>query len=287
MSKIFKKHQFFAGLLSVIVSVFLVSVITYAATTIDSNINTAGTVTMESASTTNDFWLGNVIADDDDSLFFDASGSEWLMWDNAPGEFDLTDDFNVGGKVTSTGFWAGAGGTMNNIDMSNDLYVQDDVEIDGTLYGTGWATFESASTSNDFWVGNLIADDDDSIFFDASSSEFIRWDDSPGEFDVSDGMNIGGVATSTGFWAGAGGTMNNIDMSNDIYVQGDVEVDGTMYFGNSTSSIATTSSIFIQTTLKLEPTATPTSEVAGKCFVDNTDNQLNCYNGSAWKQIWE
>ena len=66
MRKIFKKHQFFAGLLSVLVSVFLVSVVTYAATTISANISTAGTVTMESASTTNDFWLGNVIADDDE-----------------------------------------------------------------------------------------------------------------------------------------------------------------------------------------------------------------------------
>ena len=45
---------------------FLVSVAVYAATTVGTNISTDGTVTMESASTTNDFWLGNVIADDDD-----------------------------------------------------------------------------------------------------------------------------------------------------------------------------------------------------------------------------
>jgi len=173
MKKILKTHQLLSGVLSVVLSVFLVSVAVYAATTIGTNINTAGTATMESASTTNDFWLGNVIADDDDSLFFDASGTEWLMWDNAPGEFDFSDDLTVVGVTSSTfGFWAGTGGTLNNVDMTGgDLYVQDDVEVDGEIFSTGSTTasiinmtsikFTPSATPTSLVTGECFVDSND------------------------------------------------------------------------------------------------------------------------------
>ncbi|MBU1255626.1 hypothetical protein KKE74_00205 [Patescibacteria group bacterium] len=188
MKKILKTHQLLSSILGIMLSVFLVSVAVYAATTIGTSIETAGTVTMESASTTNDFWLGNVIADDDDYLYFDASSSEYIMWDDNPGEFDLSDDLTVVGVTSSTfGFWAGDGGTLNNVDMTGgDLYVQDDIEVDGEIFSTG----------------------------------------------------------------------------------------------------STTASIINMTSIKFTPAATPTPTVTGECFMDSTDYQLNCWNGSAWQYLW-
>jgi len=218
MIKIFKKHQFFAGLLSVLVSVFLISVVTYAATTIGTNIETAGTGTFESASTSNDFWLGNVIADDDDSLFFDASSSEWIAWDELPGEFDISDDLNIGGKATSTGLWVGAAGTANNVDMTNDLYVQDDVEVDGAFYGN-WASSTSATTTDYLYVGGEI-------------TELPGWDFSGGDLIVSGVAHFNTKATVTTAFAVGVGTIDTPDMAGgDLYVQGDAEVDGSLTLG--------------------------------------------------------
>jgi len=83
-------------------------------TTISTNIFTEGTVTMESASTTQDFWLGNLDSEDDDYLYMDASSTEYLMWDNGNDQFvfsnglsipsgTTTDSFGVTGIASSTG----------------------------------------------------------------------------------------------------------------------------------------------------------------------------------------
>lgn len=157
MNNFFKKHHFSASLLSIIISVFLVSLTAYGATTIGTNITTGGTLdvtgntALTQASTTLDFWLGNLVADDDDYLYMDASSSEWIMWDDSPGEFDVSDDLNVGGVVTSTGSWVGAGGNATNVNMTNDLFVQDSVEIDGGL----WA--DSATTTDTTSIGSGVS----------------------------------------------------------------------------------------------------------------------------------
>ncbi len=240
MRKLLKAHQLLSGVLSVLISVFLVTVAVYAATTIGTNINTAGTVTMESASTTNDFWLGNVIADDDDYLYFDASGTEYIMWDDSPGEFDFSDDLNITGVTTSSlAFWAGAGGTVNNINMTGgDLYVQNDAEIDGILWGN-WATTTSATTTDYLYVGTDI-------------TELSGWDFSGGDLIVSGDAHFAAKATSTTAFAVGAGTINTPDMAGgDLYVQGDAEVDGSLtlgggseisaaYFGSCTVDLADT-----------------------------------------------
>jgi len=92
------KEQVISLVLTVLISVFMVGVFVYAATTIGDNVST-GVVTMTSASTSDDFWLGNVTADDDDYLYMDASSSEYLMWDNSPGDFVISDSFQ---SVTTT-----------------------------------------------------------------------------------------------------------------------------------------------------------------------------------------
>ncbi len=164
------KKQIISISLSVIVSVFLVSLAVYAATTIGSNITTGGTLSVtgaasfSTASTTGNFWLGNQTADDDDYLYMDASSTEYLMWDDSANEFV----FSNGVKMTSA-------------TTTDSLYV------------TGLA-----STSSAVYVGMLSAAGDDYLYFDESESlESLMWDDSPGMFTVSDDLNIAGVASST------------------------------------------------------------------------------------------
>ncbi|MFA5029872.1 MAG: hypothetical protein WC518_04050, partial [Patescibacteria group bacterium] len=57
----------------------------------------------------------------------------------------------VSGNVTSTSLWLGGAGTANNLDMTNDLYVADDVEIDGSLW------VQSATTTDSLYVGGYAS----------------------------------------------------------------------------------------------------------------------------------
>lgn len=229
MKKLFKTHQFLAGLLSILISVFLVAVFAYAATTIGTNINTGGTLTvtgdttLSTASTSGDFWLGNVTADDDDYLYMDASSSEYLMWDEVPGHFEFSDDLVIGGNATTTGnfiigastwtnrptstlavigsfhatgistssdaLWVGAGGTVNNLSMTaGDLYVQDDLEVDGSIW------VDSATTTDSLAIGGY-----------ASSTGAINTQSNlhvGGNADVDGTFDIGGGNTITKFMFG-------------------------------------------------------------------------------------
>jgi len=286
MRKILKAHQLLTSILSVVLSVFLVSIAVYAATTISTNINTAGTVTMESASTTNDFWLGNVIADDDDYLYFDASSSEYMMWDDTPGEFDFSDDLNITGVTTSTlAFWAGTGGTVNNINVTGgDLYVQNDAEIDGTLY-SNWASTTSATSTDYIYIGPDGAEGT----FDFTGGDLYVADD----VEIEDVLNVAGLSTFAGFISTASSTVDadlnitgnttstNATSTNAFYAGGDITAAGEI-----TSTGSTTASIINMTTIKFTPAATPTPVVQGECFIDTTDYQLNCYDGSAWQYAW-
>ena len=164
------KKQIISISLSVIVSVFLVSLAVYAATTIGANIDTGGTLSVtgmasfSTASTTGNFWLGNQTADDDDYLYMDASSTEYLMWDDSANQFVFSNGVILPSATTSD-----------------------------SLYITGLA-----STTGAVYVGMGTAAGDDYLYFDESGSlESLMWDDSPGMFVVSDDLNVSGVASST------------------------------------------------------------------------------------------
>ncbi|MCG2699775.1 hypothetical protein L6274_01845 [Candidatus Parcubacteria bacterium] len=327
MENIIKKHRFLASFLSIIVSVFLVAIFTYAATTIGTSITTGGTLSVtgaasfESASTTNDFWLGNVIADDDDYLYMDASSSEYMMWDDGNDRFAFSNDLKVPGVTTSTlAFWAGTGGTVDNLDMTGgDLYVQNDVEIDGSLW------FDSGTTTDSFYVGGYASSTggfysmgaleiggDGLIGGNITAGNYVT---STASLNTQGTLHVGGAATidgsltvtsatSSNFFAVGSPTPISIDYNGDLMVEDDVEIggwasttealntQGTLHVGGNatvdgeiTSTGSSTASVMIMTSVKLTPSATPTPNVIGECFIDNTDYQLNCWNG-AWQYVW-
>jgi hypothetical protein len=129
------------------------------------------------------------------------------------------------GVVTSTNSWVGTAGTANNIDISGgDLYVQDGLEIDGQLFVTGAARFSTINATTTRFDAATVTD---SFSSNKSSST---------SYNVNSLFKVNnlGIATSVASWIGTGGTANNINMSNDLYVQDGLEVDGGSWFANAT-----------------------------------------------------
>ena len=232
MTKFIKGHRFLAGFLSIIISVFLVSVVVYAATTIGTNVNTAGTVTMESASTTNDFWLGNVIADDDDYLYMDASSSQYMMWDDDPGQFAFSDDLQIDGNVSTTeaiivGGEAGDDDDIiyfdsreENLTWDNDpgqFTISDDLKVTGVTTSTlaFWVGTGGTVDNLDMTGGDLYAQGDAEI-------DGGLWVNSA---TTTDSLAIGGYASSTG----------DINTQADLHVGGNADVDGTFDIGGGST----------------------------------------------------
>ncbi|MFA5029871.1 MAG: hypothetical protein WC518_04045, partial [Patescibacteria group bacterium] len=87
----------------------------------------------------------------------------------------------VSGNVTSTSLWLGGAGTANNLDMTNDLYVADDVEIDGSLW------VQSATTTDSLYVGGYAS--------------------TTGGLYSQGNLHIGGTASFDGLVSGAGLTL--------------------------------------------------------------------------------
>lgn len=239
----FKRDRLAAIGLTVLLSLVIIVVVVQAATTIGQNISTDGTLSvtgsasLSTASTTGDFWLGNQTADDDDFLYMDASSTEYLMWDDSPGQFQLSDDLLINGKATTSGYLViGTVNPQNNM-VAGDLLVGSNATTTGNLVilggnlnkdGTaltvgGAVTLAStltvngattltgkvimgaeASTTDFFVIGNSVANDDDYLYFDIGRNEYLAWDDSPGEFDLSDNLHISGNASTTGTFVSGG-----------------------------------------------------------------------------------
>lgn len=136
--RIKNKSDILKVLLVTIISLFLAVIIVKAATTIGTNISTGGTLTVSGNATTS----GNLI----------IGSSSWA----APtSTLTVVGTAYINNKATTSGaFWAGTGGTANNIDLAGgDFYVQGDAEIDGILY-LDRATSTSVTTTKYLMVGS-------------------------------------------------------------------------------------------------------------------------------------
>jgi archaellum component FlaG (FlaF/FlaG flagellin family) len=113
------------------------------------------------------------------------------------------------------------------------LYVRNDGKV-----GIGETSpTQKLVVSGNITVGSDSSTNDDYIYFDTGTSKYLAWDDDPGEFDLSDDLNITG-------WAAIGNTSVATDAI--LKVQDTITSTGNMYgasfapiFSPSSSSTAT------------------------------------------------
>ena len=310
MKKFIKDHRFISGVLSVVTSVFVVSLVAYGATTIGTNIVTTGTSSSTSATTTAYLYVGEDIA-------------EPTGWNFSGGDLIVSGLAYFHTKATTTTALAVGAGTINALDMAGgDLYVQDDLEVDGFATSTtgfysmgvleiggnglirGKATTTTAlaigaGTINalDMTGGDLYVQDDLEVDgFATSTTGFY----SMGVLEIGGNGLIRGKATTTTALAIGAGTINALDMTGgDLYVQDDLEVDG---FATTTSALNTQGNLHVGGTVTIDGIATTTSHIylpnvkfqqgaatsslpqQGECFMPNND--LKCYDGASWQYAW-
>jgi len=168
------------------------------------------------------------------------------------------------------------------------IIVSGATTIGTNITTTGTASSTSATTTDYLYVGHDI-------------TEPAGWDFSGGDLIVSGAAYFAAKATSTTAFAVGAGTIGSLDMADgDLYVQDDVEIggwasttsalntQGTLNVGGNADigGITTTSDYIYLPYFKLVPSATPTPEVQGQCFMDNSDYQLNCFDGADWHYAW-
>ena len=112
----------------------------------------------------------------------------------------------LGQATTSLALWLGTAGTANNLDLTGgDLYVQDDLEVDGTIFGT---------VSGDLTCTNCLgADEIDDIYLlnsgDDGTGLFTFSDLRPSMLNAST-TNVGTLTVYTG------STLNGLTTATDL-----------------------------------------------------------------------
>lgn len=159
-NKLFKNTLSIA--LTVVISVLVIVSVIWAATTIGANVDTEGTLTVDTTSTL----TGVVTTGGDVIIGADATVTDVLVVGASTVVFELpTSTLTVigsahftGTATTSDAIWIGAGGTADNINLAGgDLYVQNDVEIDGTIYLTQGETIANATNNNITFSGTAMS----------------------------------------------------------------------------------------------------------------------------------
>ncbi|TSC76184.1 MAG: hypothetical protein G01um101431_805, partial [Parcubacteria group bacterium Gr01-1014_31] len=173
------------------------------------------------ATTTGSLSLGAGSASDDDYLMFDSAGAEALWWDELPGQFQLTDDLVVNGNATTTG----------------RLMVGSSVPpLIGNFPDSGLYVGDSATITGDLLVGGSGANNDDNIYFDYNHAEALTWDDSPGQFILSDDLETQGNSTTTGKLVIGTTQPTGVLGAGDLFVGGDATTTGNLAIGTSAAN---------------------------------------------------
>lgn len=226
MEKLFKRLSSTA--LTVVCATLLLVGGVYAATTISSNISTAGTLDVTGNATTS----ANLVVGD--TVW--AAPTSTLSVVGTAHFFDLA--------TSSTGFWVGSAGSAGNINMlGGDLYVQDDAEIDSELFVTGDARFSlinATTTKTDWALINTGATS--TLYFmigDSASVGNLNYDD---DLYVKDDVEIDGEIFVTGD--------ARLSLINATSTKTDaLKVNGTITLANNeTIANATNDNIYINST---------------------------------------
>ena len=160
-----------------------------------------------------------------------GTGTEWTLMNLA-----LTDSF-----LSLNG--------LPPVDLSEKFLTKDE---DNTFTGATM-TFDSTSTvqlNGNAQIGGDFDNDDDSLYFDFANSQSLTWDDSLDQFTFSNDLAISGKIRAGGSGATANTPYNyiassppapssgDITNSGDLYIDRDLEVQQTIYVGNSVQQLS-------------------------------------------------
>lgn len=140
--------------------------------------------------------------------------------------------------------------------------IGSNITTGGNLTVSGNASTTNATTTGYLYVGQDI-------------TEPPGWDFGIGDLIVADDAFFNSQATtSVSFWIGSSGTADNLDLaSGDLYVQGDVEIDGATFltglltFGSATGTSATTTGYFM---IGVDGSESPNFDFSGDLWVSDT-----------------
>jgi len=127
-------------------------------------------------------------AGNNDVIQFD-DGSKTLQWDEAESRIEFNDDVNVadvlhaGGNTAPLGYHSfGSQPALPGqpISNENDLFVTADLASGLNIYA-----------GDDLYVGTDDGNDDDTIFFDLGTTQFLEWNNTANSFVFSDDLSIG------------------------------------------------------------------------------------------------
>ncbi|MFH0840939.1 MAG: hypothetical protein V1865_03110, partial [bacterium] len=180
-------------------------------------------------------WLGNTVHDsfdnagnDGDVLTSVLRDGTWMAteWVDPQDMFNTSDNdwyFGTENDIYSTYFArVGSGGTMDSVSNPGDLYVQNNLEVDG------------ASWLNSLRLSGTVKDRNNSAGSDGyllkSTADGVEWMDPSSLAAETYWQYDAGTIYSTYFTrVGDGGTINYANGPGDLYVQSDLEVDNNLY----------------------------------------------------------
>lgn len=171
-----------------------------------------------------------------------TSGNSVLIRAIGQNELQVDDNLKVNGNATSSNLWLGTGGTTNSINNAGgDLYVQNDVEVDGTFYMGGGDITLIGSTAdiagdnpidiypeNQTSIGFRIDQDTTNLEFSALGSNYIE---------MNDNLIINGVAGQPAFTVASSTASNlfQLTATGDLLMNtasttliGDFRIDGNL-----------------------------------------------------------
>lgn len=162
---------------------------------------------------------------------------------------DTTDDFAVGGNDSSAAFF---------VDESTG-----NVRMDGTLTPTGLSTFAGFISTASSTVDASLNITGNTTSTNATTT---------GSLYITKDLLVGDTASST----------TSLNTQGSMHAGINITADGEI-----TSTGSTTASIINMTTVKFTPSATPTPDVQGECFMSSAgDSQVKCFDGTAWQELW-
>ncbi|NCP17515.1 hypothetical protein GW853_03140, partial [Candidatus Kuenenbacteria bacterium] len=175
----------------------------------DLTIDAAGNLVLQDATDLNNYLDLDILSAI--ALTVGDGTTDTLIVDTLNDLVSISGRLTISESATTTNYFGiGSSWAVNNLDYLNDLYVQDDVEIDGDLFVagdytlTGGASFNSATVTDTLALGGyqqFTETGDNYIYFDNAITNYLKWNDTADQFELSNGLTFSNATATDSFYA--------------------------------------------------------------------------------------